>query len=228
MPHVIRVSWHSAGRPFTMTRTLRVGHDIVQHHQNSFGLKLLYDTRLCAPAPDYNDIEVKICEDTIQEHWAAQKYCVDEMLPAGMPGPVRAKLFRALVTTAGLGSRFQNMYNEKNATLTALPSVSASAGEYAALVYRMKMLVSELRLTSTRDTVTVVFESDLEEHKEALEDILRSLKELGCRNKTGNRTRKDRKPVKKRVKPLTQLRNQLNQVKICHEQETCKLVLCDN
>ena len=93
-------------------------------------------------------------------------------------------------------------------------------------MYQIKRLVSELKLTSTRDTVTVVFECDLEEHREALEDILRSLKELGCRNKTGNRTRKDRKPVKKRVKPLTQLRNQLNQVKVCHEQETCKLVLC--
>ena len=220
------MSWHSANRTFTMTRTLRVGHDIVQSHQNSFGLKLLYDTRICAPAPDYNDIEVKICEDTIQEHWAAQKYRVDEMLPGEMPGPVRAKLFRALVTTAGLGSRFENIYNEKNATLTALPSEGASWDKYAAIVYWMKMLVSELKLSSTRDTVTVVSESDLEEHKEGLEDILLSLKKLGCRNKTGKRTRKDRKPVKKRVKPLTQLRNQLNQVKICHEQETCKLVLC--
>ena len=211
-----------------MTRTLRVGHHVGEGHQNSFGLKFLYDTRLCAPAPDYNDIEVKICEDTIQEHWAAQKYRVDEMLPAGTPGPVRAKLFRALVTTAGLGSRFENVYNESNATLAALPSEGAPWDKYAVIVYRMKMLVSELKLTSTRDTVTVVFESDLEEHKEALEVILLSLKELGCRNKTGKRTRKDRKPVKKRVKPLTQLRNQLNQVKICHEQETCKLVLCNN
>jgi len=173
-------------------------------------LKLLYDIRLCAPAPDYNDIEVKICEDAIQEYWAAQKYRVDELLPAGMPGPVRAKLFRALVTTAGLGSRFQNVYNEKNARLTEPPSERAPWGKTAATVYGVKMLVSELKLTSTHDTVTVVFESDLEEHKEALEKILHGLKELGCRNKTGKRTRKDRKPVKKRVKPLTQLRNQLN------------------
>ena len=173
-------------------------------------------------------IWLQLYDDTIQEHWAAQKYRVDKMLPASMPGPVRAKLFKALVTTEGLGSRFQNLYNEKHAVITELPSERELWGEYAVLVYRMKMLVSVLRLTSTRDTVTVVFESDLEEHKEALEDILGSLKELGCRNKTGNRTRKDRKPVKKRVKPLTQLRNQLNQVTICHEQETCKLVLCHN
>ncbi len=199
-----------------MTRTLRIGHHVVEGHRNSFGLKLLYDTRLCAPAPDYNDIEVKICEDTIQEHWGAQKYRVDEMLPAGMPAPIRAKLFRALVTTAGLGSRFQNIYNEENATLTALPSESAPWGKHAAIVYRMKMLVVELKLTSTHDTATVVFESDLEEHKQALEGILRSLEELGCRNKTAKRTRKDRKPVTRRVKPLTQLRNQLNKVKICH------------
>jgi len=196
-------------------------------------LKMLYDTRLCAPAPDYNDIEVKICEDTIQEHWAAQKYRVDEMLPAGMLGPVRAKLFRALVTIKGLASRFQNVYNEKNATLTELPSGRAPWGKEAAIVYWVKMLVSELKLTSTHDTVTVVFESDLEEHKEALEEILQSLKDLGRRNKTGKccRTRKDRKPVKKRVKPLTQLRNQLNQVnlkKVCHELETCKPVWCGN
>ena len=92
----------------------------------------------------------------------------------------------------------------------------------------MKRLVSELKLSSTRDTMTVVFESNLEVHKEALEDILRNPKDVGCRNKKGNRTRKDRKPVKNGVKPLTKLRNQLNQVKICHEQETCKLVLCHN
>ncbi len=210
-----------------MTRTLRVGHHVIEGHRNIFGFKLLYDTRLCALAPDYNDIEVKICKDTIQEHWAAQKYRVDEMLPAGTPGPVRAKLFKALITTEGLGSRFENFYNEKNATITELRSEGASWGKYAVIVYRMKMLVSELKLTSTRDIVTVVFESDLEEHKEALEDILLSLKELGCRNKTGKRTRKDRKPVKKRVKPITQLRNQLNHVKICHEQETCKRPACD-
>lgn len=227
MPRVMRASWHSAARPLRMTRKLLVGHR-VEGHQNSFGLKLLYEANLCAPAPDYNDIEVKIYDNTIQEHWAAQKYRVDEMLPARMPQPVRAKLFKALVTTEGLGSRFQNVYNEKHAIITELPSKKKSWGNYAARVYQMKRLVSELKLTSTRDNVTVVFESDLEEHKEALEDILRSLKELGCRNKTGNRTRKDRKPVKKRVKPLTQLRNQLNQVKICHEQETCKLVSCHN
>ena len=208
-----------------MTRKLLVGHR-VEGFRNSFGLKLLYETRLCAPAPDYNDIEVKIYDGVIQEHWTAQKYSVDEMLPAGMPGPVRAKLFKALVTTEGLGSRFQNLYNEKHAMITELPSEREWLEIYAARVYQMKRLVSELKLTSTRDTVTVVFESDLEEHKEALGDILLSLKKLGCRNKTGNRIRKDRKPVKKRVKPLTQLRNQLNQVKVCHEQETCQLVLC--
>ena len=152
---------------------------------------VLYDTRLCAPAPDYNDIEVKICEDAIQEYWAAQKYGVDEMLPAGMPGPVRAKLFRALVTTAGLGSRLQNVYNEKNARLTKPPSERAPWGKTAATVYGVKMLVSELKLSSTHDTVTVVFENDLEEHKEALEEILHILKELGCRHKTGNRTSKE-------------------------------------
>ena len=211
-----------------MTRTLRVGHRVLSGHRNSFGLKLLCETRICAPAPDYHDIEVKIYDDTIQEHWAAQKYRVDEMLPASMPGPVRAKLFKALVTTEGLGSRFQNLYNEKHAVITELPSERELWGEYAVLVYRMKMLVSVLRLTSTRDTVTVVFESDLEEHKEALKDILRSLKELGCPKNIGNRTRKDREPVKTSVKPLTQLRNQVQQVKICHEQETCKLVLCHN
>ena len=189
-------------------------------------MKLLYDTRLCEPVPDYNDIEVKIYKNTIQEHWAAQKYRVDEMLPAGMPGPVRAKLFQALVTVKGLASRFENVYNEKSAIITELPSERECFGKKAAEVYQVKRLISELKLASTRDTVTVVFESDLEEHKEALEDILRSLKELGCRNKTGNRIRKDRKPVKKRVTPLTQLRNQVQQVKICQEQETCKLVLC--
>ena len=93
----------------------------------------------------------------------------------------------------------------------------ASWGEPAAKVYQVKRLVSELKLASTRDTVTVVFESDLEEHKEALKDILRSPKELGCPKNIGNRTRKDRARV---VKPLTQLRNQVQQVKICHEQET--------
>lgn len=227
MPRVIRVSWHSAARPLRMTRKLLVGHH-VEGHRNSFGLKLLYDTTLRVSVPDYNDIEVKICEDTIQEHWAAQKYRVDEMPPDGMPGPVRAKLFQALVTTKGLGSRFENVYNEKTAIITELPSEREFLGKQAAKVYQMKRLVSELQLASTRDTVTVVFESDLEEHKEALKDILLSLKELGCPKNTGNRTRKDREPVKKRVKPLTQLRSQLNQVKICHEQETCKLVLCNN
>ena len=227
MPRVMRVSWHSAARPLRMTRKLLVGHR-VEGHRNSFGLKLLYDTRLCVPVPDYNDIEVKICENTIQEHWAAQKYRVDEMLPAGMPGPGRAKLFQALVAIKGLASYFENVYNEKNAIIIELPSEREVLGKKAAKVYQVKRLVSELKLASTRDTVTVVFESDLEEHKEALKDILRSLKELGCPKNIGNRTRKDREPVKTSVKPLTQLRNQVQQVKICHEQETCKLVLCYN
>jgi len=162
MPRVMRASWHSAARPLRMTRKLLVGHR-VEGHRNSFGLKLLYETNLCAPAPDYSDIEVKIYDDTIQEHWAAQKYRVDEVLPAGMPGPVRAKLFKALVTTEGLGSRFQNIYNEEHAIITELPSDRKFLGKDAARVYQMKRLVSELKLTSTRDTVTVVFESDLEE-----------------------------------------------------------------
>jgi len=33
-------------------------------HRNSFDLKVLYDTTLCVSAPDYNDIEVKIYDDT--------------------------------------------------------------------------------------------------------------------------------------------------------------------
>ena len=36
--------------------------------------------------------------------------------------------FKALVTTEGLGSRFENVYNEKNAIITELPSVRLGQG----------------------------------------------------------------------------------------------------
>ena len=110
MPRVMRASWHNAARPLRMTWKLRVGHH-VEGHRNRFGLKRLYDATLCVSSIDYSDTEVKISDGVIYEHWAAQKYRVDEMLPAGMPGPVRAKLFQALVTTEGLGGRFKKVYN---------------------------------------------------------------------------------------------------------------------
>ena len=125
MPRVMRVSWHSAARPLRMARKLLAGHHI-EGHRNSFGLKLLYDTRLCEPVPDYNDIEVNIYKNAIQEHWAAQKYRVDEMLPAGMPGPVRAELFQALVK--GLASRFENVYNERNTFRESILGRACSQG----------------------------------------------------------------------------------------------------
>ena len=180
---------------------LLVGHR-VEGHRNSFGLKMLYDTKLNVSAPDYNGMQVKIFDDAIHEHWGAQKYRVDEILPAGMPEPVRAKLFQALFTVERLGSRVENVYNQKNAMITGLPSKRGVWGEHAVRVYQLKRLVSVLKLTSTCDTVTVVFWSDLEEHKEALEDILRSLKDLGCRNKIGNRIRKDREPVQTGINHL--------------------------